>query len=86
MGSYYLDDSSPGGGSKTQCTGDNAAYGSSGLQVTSAIPNTDPRNGAAAHLTDTRHLFFGPPSIGAHAAETNANQIATPLQVQVRPR
>jgi hypothetical protein len=86
VGSYYLDDRSPGGGSQTQCTGDNAAYGSSGLRVTSAIPNTDPRNGSAAHLTDTRHLFFGPPSIGAHAAETNANQIAAPLQVQVRPR
>jgi hypothetical protein len=86
VGSYYLDDSSPGGGSQTQCTGDNAAYGSSGLQVTSTIPNTDPRNGTAAHVTDTRHLFFGSPSIGSHAAETRANQIAAPLQVHVRRR
>ena len=48
VGSYYLDDSSPGGGSETQCTGDGAAYGASGLRVTSPIPNTDPRNGSAS--------------------------------------
>jgi hypothetical protein len=86
VNSYYLDDKSPGGGSETQCTGDNTAYGASGLRVTSAIPNTDPRNGTAAHLTDTRHLFFGPPSIGPHAAETRANEIAAPLKVQIGPR
>ncbi len=51
VGSYYLDDSSPGGGAETQCTGDSAAYGASGLRVTSAIPNTDPRTrlGGARH-------------------------------------
>jgi hypothetical protein len=58
----------------------------SGLQVTSAIPNTDPRNGTAAHVTDTRHLFFGSPRTGPHAAETRANEIATPLKVQIRRR
>jgi hypothetical protein len=83
---YYLDDSSPGGGAETQCTGDGAAYGSSGLQVTSAIPNTDPRNGAAAHLTDTRHLYFGSPSMSTHAAAARADQIASPLEIQAHAR
>jgi hypothetical protein len=86
VGSYYFDDSSPGGGSETQCTGDGTAYGSSGLRVTSAIPNTDPRLGAAAHVTDTRYLYFGPPSIGANAAATRANEIASPLRLRVVAR
>jgi hypothetical protein len=86
VGSYYLDDSSPGGGAETQCTGDNAAYGASGLRVTSAIPNTDPRLGAAAQVTDTRYLYFGPPSIGANAAATRANEIASPLRLRVVAR
>jgi hypothetical protein len=86
VGSYYLDDRSPGGGAETQCTGDGAAYGSSGLQVTSSIPNTDPRVGAAAHLTDTRYLYFGPPSIGADAARTRASEIEAPLKLRVVAR
>ncbi len=84
--SYYLDDSSPGGGAETQCTGDRYAYGTSGLWVTSSIPNTDPRLGAAAHVTATRYLYFGPPSIAPAAGETRARQIAAPLTVQVRGR
>ncbi len=83
VGSYYLDDSSPG---ETQCTGDGAAYGASGLRVTSSIPNTDPRLGAAAHVTGTRYLFFGPPAIASDAGETQAQRIATPLKVQVASR
>jgi hypothetical protein len=82
IASYYLDNKSPGGGAETQCTGDGAAYGSSGLRVTSSIPNTDPRNGTAAHVTDTRHLYFGSPSMGTHTAATRADQIASPLTVQ----
>ena len=84
--SYYLDDSSPGGGAERQCTGDKYAYGASGLWVTSSIPNTDPTLGTAAHVTATRSLYFGPPNIAASAAETRAKQIAAPLSVQVRTR
>jgi hypothetical protein len=54
--------------------------------VTSAIPNTDPRLGTAAHVTDSRYLYFGPPSIGAHAAATRANEIASPLRLRVVAR
>jgi hypothetical protein len=86
VGSYYLDDGSPGGGAETQCTGDGAAYGSSGLQVTSSIPNTDPRLGAAAHVTGTRYLFFGPPAVAPNAGETRAQRIAAPLRVRVVSR
>ena len=41
--SYYLDDSTPGGGAETQCTGDAASYGASGPWVNANLPNTDPR-------------------------------------------
>jgi hypothetical protein len=83
MSSYYLDDSTP---AETQCTGDAFAYGASGLRVTSSIPNTDPRLGSAAHVTGTRYLYFGPPAIAADTADTRAQQIATPLTVQVADR
>ncbi|MGH2924984.1 MAG: hypothetical protein ACRDK1_03335, partial [Solirubrobacterales bacterium] len=86
LAGYYLDDSSPGGGTETQCTGDRAAYGSSGVQVTSAIPNTDPRNGTTAHVTDTRTLYFGSPAMGAHTASTRAGQMASPLKIQAHGR
>ena len=76
----------PGGGTETQCTGDGAAFGSSGVQVTSSIPNTDPRNGAASHLTDTRTLYFGSPSMGAHTGPTRAGQVAAPLKIQAHGR
>jgi hypothetical protein len=84
VSSYYLDDSSPGGGAETQCTGDGAAYGASGLRVTSSIPNTDPRLGPAAQVTGARHLYFGPPAIGSGAAATHAQRIAAPLRVRVQ--
>jgi hypothetical protein len=81
--SYYLDDSTP---AETQCTGDGTAYGASGLRVTSSIPNTDPRLGAAKHVTATRHLYFGPPTLAANAAATQAQRISKPLRVQVASR
>jgi hypothetical protein len=84
--SYYLDDSSPGGGVEQQCTGDAFAYGASGLRVTSSIPNTDPRLGPAAHLTARRYMYFGPPSIAPTDAQTKAKRIGSPLTVQVRSR
>jgi hypothetical protein len=83
IGSYYLDDSTP---AETQCTGDGSAYGASGLRVTSSIPNTDPRLGSAAHVTGTRHLYFGPPAIAPDAAANHAQRIATPLKVGVASR
>jgi hypothetical protein len=83
ISSYYLDDSTP---AETQCTGDGAAYGASGLRVTSSIPNTDPRLGSAARVTGTRYLYFGPPTIAANAAATQAQRIAAPLKVQVAGR
>ncbi len=82
--SYYLDDSTPTGGVQTQCTGDAFAYGSSGPWVNQAIPNTDPRLGAANRLTATRHLFFTAP--GASDGPRRAQQVAEPLRVAVAAR
>jgi hypothetical protein len=74
--SYYLDDSTP---PVTQCTGDGAAYGSSGVWVNGTIPCTDPQLGCAARLTGTRVMYFGSP--GATAAQGTAlrNGVNQPL-------
>ncbi len=79
LSSYYLDDSTP---SVTQCTGDSAAYGSSGSYITAGIDNTDPRlTPAGHHLTSDRILYFEPPTIGPDQAQARAAQIAYPLRV-----
>ncbi len=75
--SYYLDDSTP---AVTQCTGDAAAYGSSGSYITSAIPNTDPRIGAAGTFTSTRDLFFDGPGAGAATAQSHVEAAIEPLR------
>ena len=59
--SYYLDDSTPGGGAETQCTGDAAAYGASGPWLncatcptpTRALPRST-RCGRPARSTSSR--------------------------------
>ena len=56
--SYYLDDLDPG---IVQCTGDDAAYGSSGLWVNQAIPNTDPNLGFYYTLTAGRIAYLEAP-------------------------
>ncbi len=77
--SYYLDDSTP---SITQCTGDATAYGSSGSYITSSIPNTDPRLGAAGTLIASRDLYFDPPGAGAATARARAEEAAAPLRTR----
>jgi hypothetical protein len=81
--SYYLDDSSP---AVTQCTGDGAAYGSSGSNITSTLPNTDPRLGPAGSLTSTRDLYFDPPGAGAAEAQRHLQEAASPLTNQALRR
>ncbi len=84
--SYYLDDTSP---PVTQCTGDGAAWGSSGNYVTMAIPNTDPQGGPANFLNTTRTMYFkspyasGPATVAA--AANLAQQGATALTFSVAP-
>lgn len=81
--SYYLDDSTtPGSGPDHQCSGDNTAYGASGPWITSALPNTDPRLGAAKHLRSTRHIYYEAPGQAARFAPARAGQAAAPLRVR----
>lgn len=77
---YYLDDSTPGGGVNTQCTGDAFAYGSSGFRVTSAIPNTDPRS-THKDFGTTRYAYYGAPGGTAAGAERHVKQATRPLTV-----
>jgi hypothetical protein len=82
--SYYLDDATPSGGAETQCTGDGAAWGSSGPWINQSIPNTDPRSSPFNTLTDSRTLFFELPRKAD--GERRSAQVDAPLQVSVAAR
>ncbi len=79
--SHYLDDSTPGGGAETQCTGDAQAIGQSGPWVSSNLPNTDPRTAGFSSLSSTRTIYFEAPGKANGAAR--AAQAASPFQFTV---
>ena len=80
--SYYFDDSTPAAtGPERQCTGDNAAYGSSGVYVNQAIPNTDPRSTPFSTLTDKRTVFYELP--GQTNGPKRLEQMDRPMQIGV---
>jgi hypothetical protein len=80
--SFYFDDSTPGGGAETQCTGDAQAIGQSGPWVrTSPLPNTDPRTTPFNSLSSTRTIYFEEPGKADGAAR--AAQAASPFQFTV---
>ncbi|MBA2630727.1 MAG: hypothetical protein H0U84_06870 [Thermoleophilaceae bacterium] len=68
--SYYFDDSTPGTGAETQCTGDNQSFGASGPWINRSIPNTDPRDTPFNRLLATRTLYFDAPSTANGAARS----------------
>jgi hypothetical protein len=74
--SYYLDDSTP---SVTQCTGDEFAYGSSGVRVTQAIPCTDPALDCTSYLHSTRVMYYEAPGLTVAGAQALYDQAITPL-------
>lgn len=76
--SYYLDDSTPGGGSETQCTGDAQAFGASGPWTGGNLPNTDPRATPFSSLTSTRTIYYEDPGKANGAAR--AAQVDSALQ------
>jgi hypothetical protein len=78
--SHYLDDSTPGTGAETQCTGDAQALGQSGPWV-GALPDTDPRNPGARSLASVRTLYFEEPGKANGAAR--AAQAASGFQFTV---
>jgi hypothetical protein len=80
--SYYLDDDSP---PVTQCTGDDYAYGSSGLFVDQPIPNTDPYLGSAYRFEVARTVYVEGPDKPVSLAETRQGQVAAPLVATVSP-
>ncbi len=80
--SYYLDDATP---PVTQCTGDPYAYGSSGLWVQNAIPNTDPALGAYYILEGTRVIAYDAPGKDAAFASARADEARSPLTAQATP-
>jgi hypothetical protein len=80
--SHYLDDSTPGAGAETQCTGDSQAFGESGPWLNSNLPNTDPGLGAANKLTSTRTIYFEAPGKADGAAR--AAQANSPFDVTVQ--
>jgi hypothetical protein len=79
--SHYLDDSTPGTGAETQCTGDAQAFGESGPWVNSGLPNTDPRTTPFNSLASTRTIYFEEPGKANGAAR--AQQAASPFQFTV---
>jgi hypothetical protein len=76
---YEDDDTSP----TKQCTGDADAYGSSGLWVTSAVPNTDPTNPPANFLTGRRTIYYEAPGATIADAELRADFANNPLETTV---
>jgi hypothetical protein len=76
---YWYDDSTPDSG-HLQCSGDNAAYGSTGSWITSSLPTTDPRNAGFKNLSAVRTIYYDPPSQPASAAEGRAAQVDQPVE------
>jgi hypothetical protein len=80
--SYYLDDSSPG---VTQCTGDEFAYGSSGLYIDQSISCTDPRLGCTQYLRGTRIIYYEAPALTVGEAEALSGEANAPLTYMASP-
>jgi hypothetical protein len=80
--SYYLDDSTPGGGAETQCTGDAQSIGASGpWSSQGTIPNTDPLSTPFNSLTSTRTIYYEEP--GKANGSARAAQVDSALQFDV---
>jgi hypothetical protein len=83
--SHYLDDSTPGSGAETQCTGDAQAFGESGPWLNSTLPNTDPRSTPFSSLTSTRTIYFEEPGNADGAARAAQAGSAFSLTVSSFP-
>ena len=83
--SHYLDDSTPGSGAETQCTGDAQAFGESGPWVNSTMPNTDPRTTPFNSLSSTRTIYFEAPGKADGAARAAQANNAFTFTVQTFP-
>ena len=75
-GSYYEDNKT---NPTTQCTGDSAAYGTSGSYTTQQINCTDPGNGCTDTLVARRVLHMLPPNIPTAGAQLADSWDRNPL-------
>jgi hypothetical protein len=80
--SSYYQDLAPAPG---QCTGDDSAYGASGLRIPNAIPNTDPALGAYNFLVATRVIAYDGPDKDVALAQARALEAQQPLTTTVEP-
>jgi hypothetical protein len=81
--SYYLDDTSP---PDHQCTGDDFAYGSSGLWEVDEIPNTDPGVSEDYFIFEgLRTVVYAQPNQQVSFAQQRAAEILQPLSVSSEP-
>ena len=73
--------------SPPQCTGDAAAWGENGMNLTSptsSVPVTDPTLTATpATLVLTRYRYFEGPNLAASTAATLSSEALTPIQTTV---
>ncbi|MEP6624126.1 MAG: hypothetical protein ABJC79_06770, partial [Acidimicrobiia bacterium] len=73
--------------SPTQCTGDAAAWGQNGVNLTSPVNNvpvTDPTLSATpAKLVTQRTRFFRDPNLSTTDAASLDSQVSNPIQVTV---
>jgi len=78
--SYYLDEANT---AVQQCTGDDHAYGSSGLWIDHEMPNTDPYLGIHNVLVATRVVYLEEPDQPVNLAQERYAQATHPLVAEV---
>jgi hypothetical protein len=73
--------------SPAQCTGDAAAWGENGMNLTSpvgSVPITDPTLTATpANLVLTRYRYFEGPNLSPSNAATLSSEALTPIQTSI---
>jgi len=78
---YYLDDAAP---DVVQCTGDGAAYASSGNWVFQPLPNTDPNKGVHEELSVARSIYYLGPETTIGEIQGLMEDAEQPLVVTTR--
>ena len=83
--SYYLDDATPEAAGEVQCTGDSAAYGTSGSWINTGIANTDPRRDVFGTLSVRKSVFYEAPEASVARAEDRRSGVEKPLVAVASP-
>ena len=75
---FYRDQTTP---PETQCWGDGSFYGASGINITSALPNTDPAASPFETLRGTRTVHFLAPVTNTAQIGATGNALAADADV-----